>query len=1646
MANQAPAPIQSSIPFDLERRMSELHVEYSSHTGPPDDLDDNRKRWLVVGICVHSILSPALRKYVDPVVTNLYGSLKITDQIDLQTQPLHLRTYGPANINLNYEAINNNKTTHGFRTVLWDYKVQNAVDLSKLFLQPHMSHYTAFDGSCDSSALLGMIDKIDQFPGNVQIVARNVRSNIRNPWAHCNFTEWDAVKYYSSLQQIEDFIYLLNLSAAEESQFIAEVNKWRTNGTGFLQGTTIGLELVNEIRQQIQILVEYADVTCKSTDMEFAKVHAELREIRNRLRHNDKRISTLENTVAHQGNTLFEYGSLNDADIPEIEQWKQKSKLFVETDVVADILGVLETHSCLLLTGVSGMGKTLTAQNIALKLSDEKEYRIEPCIDVKDIKSRYKQNIRQVFFVDDICGKYTANINEIENWLKIVEFVECILVQGKTKIVATCRTEVFNEEAFQEAFKLFKKDVYKLTVKYSLKDKIKIASKYLQKDDKILLDILGNVEFSPIMCFLYSQHVKFEIKEFLNSPYETFQMEWNQLKSFDKEKFCVLLLCVIYNGRVDESMCDVSNELHTDEKKKLKNIFECCKLGRDTSRSILKDKLYACVDTYFIKVDKAYKVIHDKMFDFLCCYFGKTFIAPILKFADDKLICERVQLESIKKPHGEFTIVIPSTEEHKYNERLRTDLQSGKIHCCLNNVQMRYKEYRYKFIDVVKDFNDDTKRRFIDLKDENGNTTFIILCLRGYEELVDLFISFGADVEARNGWFAPLTAACRDGHLGTVEILLEKGSKVNQTNIDGETPLYTACICGHYGLVKRLLEVRADINKPNKYYRTPLYVSCLGGYENIVRLLIDEGATVCDCSDSLIGATYGGHDKIVEILINKKCDINCVDYQGRTALFIACEEGYTQIAKLLLDNNADTCKYDWEDRTALHAARIAGNDNIVSMVTQHNSNVNLLKTCQTPDNTRNMLPFGWTPLYEACTRGDIKTIQSLIEGDADVNMENTDGKTPLVAACQQGNGQLIDMLLNEGAGIIQALIIAVQNNYHSVFKLLVCKGVDRGYKKDNVLGWKSLMTFACTKGSIFAVKYLIEKDVDVNQIEDNEHAPICIACDNGYDEIVELLLITGITLNYHCIKDGKTPLYFACKLGFDKIAETLLVNGADFKQKEEHGKTLLHIAYNSKVFKLLLDKGLNYCIPDKDGRYPLFESMNKGLDDISEFLVEMKFPIAISADDNKTALISVFDKGNTKLSTLLVSKGYTNELPNFNKIMLYYAYRLGLFEKVKNLLQDGANFKNIYEYGYTPMIIADIAGNDNLSHFLQSKEGKHFRNENTSNFHIKGEVVYVANIGEDGGVFSITQDEYRYLFRACMTGEIEETMIISINTNMFFKSKDSTGSIWFEQTPLCLASRRGHTEVVKLLLKYGAKVNLTSDDNEIENVQGSSHIVRYGYTSLFAALQRKYYKIVEMLLESRANLNEALYDACREGYFDTAKFLLDKGADRNVNSVCRFGQTALYAACIYGSYTLVKLLIERGAIIETRSITGPSSFDVYHKIFKLWKERNETTGNIAQALLHKTCEYGDFRNVEKLIDQGVNVDVSDSNGVTPLMLCVLQFKKFEIYYRFEMIELLIKKKANIYRRDKKGRSPLSLATCIGNGRLIKLLSDNEAKR
>lgn len=96
-------------------------------------------------------------------------------KIDNQNYPSHLKKY--SRTYLNYEMINKNKDNFGKWTNRYDYRVKNPVDLSKLFLQTHMAKYQGIDDTCDSSALLGMIINIDEFPVSVRSHAEMVGIN-----------------------------------------------------------------------------------------------------------------------------------------------------------------------------------------------------------------------------------------------------------------------------------------------------------------------------------------------------------------------------------------------------------------------------------------------------------------------------------------------------------------------------------------------------------------------------------------------------------------------------------------------------------------------------------------------------------------------------------------------------------------------------------------------------------------------------------------------------------------------------------------------------------------------------------------------------------------------------------------------------------------------------------------------------------------------------------------------------------------------------------------------------------------------------------------------------------------------------------------------------------------------------------------------------------------------------------------------------------------------------------------------------------------------------------------------------------------------------------------------------------------------------
>jgi len=92
--------------------------------------------------------------------------------------------------------------------------------------------------------------------------------------------------------------------------------------------------------------------------------------------------------------------------------------------------------------------------------------------------------------------------------------------------------------------------------------------------------------------------------------------------------------------------------------------------------------------------------------------------------------------------------------------------------------------------------------------------------------------------------FSLLHWASMEGKTNIVEMLLNRGVRVNATNMGDDTPLHLAAAHGHRDIVLMLLHNKANISSVNEHGMTPLHYACFWNYDQIAEELVNNGALV----------------------------------------------------------------------------------------------------------------------------------------------------------------------------------------------------------------------------------------------------------------------------------------------------------------------------------------------------------------------------------------------------------------------------------------------------------------------------------------------------------------------------------------------------------------------------------------------------------------------------------------------------------------------------------------------------------------------------------------------------------------------------------------------------------------------------------
>ncbi|QOD37980.1 ankyrin repeat domain-containing protein [Candidatus Wolbachia massiliensis] len=179
------------------------------------------------------------------------------------------------------------------------------------------------------------------------------------------------------------------------------------------------------------------------------------------------------------------------------------------------------------------------------------------------------------------------------------------------------------------------------------------------------------------------------------------------------------------------------------------------------------------------------------------------------------------------------------------------------------------------YTEIVKILID--KKANIDEKTNNGLTPLHYAAKYGYTEIVEILIDKKANVNEKdnNGW-TPLHYAAKYGRTKVVMTLIRNKANVDEKTNNGLTPLHYAAKYDWTEVVKTLIDERANVNEKDNNGWAPLHYAVKYGYTEIVKTLIDKGANVNNKDNNertpLYLAALENNTEMIKLLMDRGAD------------------------------------------------------------------------------------------------------------------------------------------------------------------------------------------------------------------------------------------------------------------------------------------------------------------------------------------------------------------------------------------------------------------------------------------------------------------------------------------------------------------------------------------------------------------------------------------------------------------------------------------------------------------------------------------------------------------------------------------------------------------------------------------------------
>jgi ankyrin repeat protein len=573
---------------------------------------------------------------------------------------------------------------------------------------------------------------------------------------------------------------------------------------------------------------------------------------------------------------------------------------------------------------------------------------------------------------------------------------------------------------------------------------------------------------------------------------------------------------------------------------------------------------------------------------------------------------------------------------------------------------------------------------------------------------------------------------------------------------------------------------------------------------------------------------------------------------------------------------------------------------------------------------------GWQPLSVAFRFGAADIILKLIDRGADVDKPDT--KAPCLAP-------------------IQHMCLARVYDEALVDKILDrSKDINRRDTHGD-----SLLALACKQGHLVVIRSLLRHGVNL-VTNDNGILALSAASFNGHNQIVELLIESGIDVNSRTGPLRVTPLMSAVEGGNLATVQSLLRKGADVNLKTTNDWNVAHflaVRGNESYLEELLSTKLKWDLPAR-ATMPS-ESPETALSGNNT-------PLHLAALHEFTSMIKFLFKHN-----LVPEIDVRNSL---GATPLWVATAAGKLTAVKELLSHGADINAASLGGATPVPIAVAL---NIPPSVPA---------NPPDFELL--VTTLLDTGKFN--FEVIDNRGRSVFHIAALFGSQQSLLALLSAVESTQSKDLINSLDnFQATPLKRAIERGDPDIISILTKAGAIVDLPSKEESLALDTAAS--------ILLEALRRGDEALLQHAIKEGADLNMKIpYCTLNEdgerhqctplvvalyGHYSDrgrirscptiARFLIDKDVDINVKS-CFNGLQPIHLAVAQELNVCVESLLSKGAVLADHKIS-PFHIAVMlgsETLCKLFLEHEMNQQGSKSGLLDSQIFAKDWKNVREL--------------------------------------------------------------------------------